>query len=64
MPKSVLPAPGFKRMNINLETRLHDAFKAATAAVGTNMTDVLVKFIAQYVQEHLPGGWPQRRSRK
>jgi hypothetical protein len=34
-----------KRLNINIEVSLHDAFKAATAARGENMTDVLMQFI-------------------
>jgi hypothetical protein len=41
-------------MNINVETRLHDHFKAATAAQGKNMTDVLLEFIKEYVERHLP----------
>jgi hypothetical protein len=38
-----------KRMNINVEVTLHDAFKAGTAARGENMTDVLLRFIEDYV---------------
>ncbi len=38
-----------KRMNVNVEVSLHDAFKAATAAQGENMTDVLLRFIEDYV---------------
>jgi ParG len=41
-----------KRMNLNVEADLHDAFKAATAAQGKNMTDVLMKFIEDYVSKH------------
>ncbi len=41
-----------KRMNINVDSRLHDAFKAATAAQGENMTDILLKFIQDYVTKH------------
>jgi hypothetical protein len=41
-----------KRMNINVEVSLHDAFKAATAARGENMTDVLLRFIEEYVASH------------
>jgi hypothetical protein len=33
---------------------LHDAFKAATAAEGKQMTDVLVDFIVKYVEQHRP----------
>ena len=39
-------------MNINLELRLHNAFKAATAARGENMTDEIVKFIEDYVARY------------
>jgi predicted HicB family RNase H-like nuclease len=44
--------PEVKRMNLNVETNLHDRFKAATAAKGTNMTDVIIKFIKDYVNDH------------
>ncbi|HUD14073.1 MAG TPA: plasmid partition protein ParG [Terracidiphilus sp.] len=41
--------PGIKRMNINVEVSLHNAFKAATAAQGVDMTTVLLDFIQDYV---------------
>jgi hypothetical protein len=41
-----------KRMNLNVEVSLHNAFKAATAAQGVNMTDVLLDCIQQYVTKH------------
>ena len=41
--------PGIKRMNINVEIKLHNAFKAATAAEGVDMTTVLLEFIQSYV---------------
>lgn len=44
--------PRWKRMNLNVEAGLHDAFKAATAAEGKKMTDVLIDFIQQYVEKH------------
>jgi predicted DNA binding CopG/RHH family protein len=40
-----------KRMNLNVPEELHNAFKAATAAKGLNMTDVLMEFIQQYVSK-------------
>ena len=46
--------PRWKRMNLNVETGLHDAFKASTAAQGKKMTDVLLQFIQDYVQKHPP----------
>ena len=43
-----------KRMNLNVPVELHNAFKAATAAKGQNMTDELMKFIGSYVAKHSP----------
>lgn len=43
-----------KRMNLNVPVELHNAFKAATAARGQNMTDELLKFIQDYVNKHEP----------
>ncbi len=43
---------GIKRMNINVEASLHNAFKAATAAKGVDMTTVLLEFIQNYVGKH------------
>jgi predicted HicB family RNase H-like nuclease len=53
-----------KRMNLNVDIALHDAFKAATAAQGKKMTDVLIEFIRDYVQEHPvpPPGKPEKES--
>ena len=44
--------PKVKRMNLNVPVDLHNSFKAATAAQGLNMTDVLMEFIEQYVSKH------------
>ena len=41
-------------MNLNVAAPRHNQFKAATAAQGKNMTDVLLKFIRTYVTQHLP----------
>ena len=49
-----MPEGKIKRMNINVELGLHNAFKAATAARGENMTDVLLKHIQDYVDKHTP----------
>jgi hypothetical protein len=54
--------PKVKRMNINVELSLHDAFKAATAAKGENMTDVLMRFIQQYVEKY--GFEPKKKSQR
>jgi ParG len=51
-----------KRMNINVEASLHDAFKAATAARGENMTDILMKFIEDYVAKS--GVAPKKKGRR
>jgi len=47
-----MPETKLKRMNLNVEATLHDAFKAATAAQGKNMTDVLLEFIDSYVKKN------------
>lgn len=41
-----------KRINVNLDAHLHSRFKAAAAAQGKNMTQVLMEFIEGYV--HIP----------
>jgi hypothetical protein len=51
-----------KRMNINVEVSLHDGFKAATAAQGVNMTDVLLQFISDYVGKN--GVAPKKKARR
>ena len=48
-----------KRMNLNVPVELHNAFKAATAARGQNMTDELLEFIKSYIAKHSPK--PKRR---
>lgn len=44
--------PGAKRVNMNIPKELHDAFKAAAAARGERMTDVLLEYIQQYVKKN------------
>ena len=41
-------------MNVNIEVSLHNAFKAATAARGTDMTVVLQEYIQSYVAKYGP----------
>lgn len=53
---------GVKRMNLNVPIALHDAFKAATAAKGTNMTDVLIEFVQDYVAKN--GVQPVKKGRR
>jgi hypothetical protein len=50
-----------KRMNLNVPIELHNAFKAATAAQGLNMTDILLEFIQSYVDKHAPKPKGRRR---
>jgi hypothetical protein len=45
---------GLKRVNVNIEVSLHNAFKAATAARGTDMTVVLQEYIQSYVAKYGP----------
>lgn len=50
-----------KRVNVNIPIELHNSFKAATAAKGENMTDVLLKFIESYVEKYsAPAGKGRR----
>lgn len=41
-------------MNLNVPVELHNRFKAATAARGLNMTDVVMEFIRSYVAKSAP----------
>jgi hypothetical protein len=43
---------GVKRLNINIPFSIHNSFKAATAARGENMTDVLWKSIEEYIEKY------------
>jgi len=51
-----------KRVNINIPIDLHNSFKAATAARGANMTDVLLESIKNYVGKY--GSAPARKGRR
>ena len=50
--KKTQPMEGLKRVNINIPIELHNSFKAATAAQGENMTDVLLQKIEEYVKKY------------
>jgi len=54
---------GIKRVNINVEVSLHNAFKAATAAQGVDMTTVLMEFIQKYVDK-FESAAPKQKSRR
>lgn len=56
-----MPETKIKRMNLNLELDLHNAFKAATAAKGENMTDVITDFIRDYIKKN---GFPPKKGRR
>ena len=45
-------AEEMKRLNVHIDVELHNAFKAATAARGENMTDVILNFIEDYVARY------------
>ena len=49
---SPIGAEEIKRLNINFDLQLHNAFKATAAARGENMTDVLLKCIEDYVARY------------
>ena len=53
---------GFKKMNLNVKTALHNQFKSVVAAEGKNMTDVLLKFIRDYVAKNQPVAPRPRRA--
>jgi hypothetical protein len=57
-------AEEIKRLNINIDLELHNAFKAATAARGENMTDVILKFIEDYVARFTYDNRPKKERRK
>jgi hypothetical protein len=59
---SAIGEPEIKRVNINIELSLHNAFKAATAARGENMTDVLLRCIQEYVNRY--GISPKKKERR
>ncbi len=49
-------------MNLNVPVDLHDAFKAAVAARGENMTNILMAFIEDYVKKN--GVQPVKKGRR
>lgn len=57
-------SPGTIRLNINVDQKLHNAFKGAAALQGKRMTDLLVEFMQQYVREHMPAGLPRKGGKK
>jgi len=53
--------PQVKRVNLNIPVELHNRFKAATAAQGMNMTDVLMAYIEEYVSKN---SQPSKKGRR
>jgi hypothetical protein len=51
---SKVEEPQVKRMNLNVPIELHNLFKSVTASQGQNMTDVLLEFIQDYVNDNGP----------
>ncbi len=54
---------GYKKMNLNVEVDLHNAFKAATAAQGKSITEVLLTFIREYVRKNPAQGLRAKKGR-
>lgn len=50
-------------MNVNIEISLHNAFKAATAAKGTDMTTILQEYIESYVSKYGSATTPRKGRR-
>ncbi len=61
-PIKITEGTGLKRLNVNISEELHRNFKAATAAQGLEMTDVLLDFIQKYVAKN--GLVAPRKSRR
>jgi predicted HicB family RNase H-like nuclease len=53
---------GLKRLNVNISEELHRRFKAATAAQGLDMTDLILEWIQKYVDKN--GLVAQKKSRR
>lgn len=63
MPKPKSLPTEVKKMNLNVPADLHMAFKMATASQSSNMTDVLLDYIQQYVKKNLPTALPRKWGR-
>ena len=53
---------GYHRMSLIVPPELHRQFKLATAAEGKEMSEVLVAFIEDYVKEHLPPVFKEKKT--
>ena len=54
----------YKRMSIIIDPALHLAFKTAVAARGEEMTEVLLRFIRDYVEKYAPKELKPKGGRK
>ncbi len=55
---------GTVRLNINIEQPLHRRFKAVCAITGQRMTDVVLKLIQDFVDQHPSATSPPKAGRK
>jgi predicted HicB family RNase H-like nuclease len=53
-----------KRMSLIISPDLHRAFKAAAAAQGKEMTELILSFIEDYVQRQAPAGMLKTNNKK
>ena len=51
-------------MTINIDRKLHQAFKAAVALEGKEMSEVVLQFIEAYVKAHMPAALPKKAGRQ
>ncbi|HXP45093.1 MAG TPA: plasmid partition protein ParG [Candidatus Acidoferrales bacterium] len=55
---------GTVRLNINMEQSLHRRFKAVCAISGQRMTDVMLRLIEIYIDEHSSASSPKKVKKK
>lgn len=53
-PHATMKSRRYKRMSLIIDPKLHRAFKVATMLQGTEMSQVLIQFIEQYVEKYAP----------
>ncbi len=52
------------RLNLNMDSTLHQAFKVAAMAQKKDMTTVVIELIEEYVRKHYPKGLPPELKKK
>ena len=55
--------PRQRRVNLNIDAKLHRDFKIATVMQGKRMSDVLLEFIREYVHRHYPEAESQAKKK-